>query len=299
MQKYCYFYFLMKPLKQLYYFLIYTNLLIAGAAVAQCALTYLFFDAPFDYYMMATEGGATLLLYNFSMLLSKPRDPEKSLYKRTRWIFRNEWLLWLNSGLALVVMLYAAYHIHLYSLFFLMGIGGMSIIYSLPILPYKGKWVGLRQLPGVKIFHIAWVWTLSSVCLPAFELYLDGVTIDMHILAWLFILKFIFLLICTLPFDIRDIRQDSYYHLKTIPNIIGAAKAISLCYALLAVHSAIIVLSDIQLEVRMGVLTTNLLIALILKQVVFRNANRYHYTFLLDFALIAQFLIVWLWVLLF
>lgn len=289
----------MKPLKQIYYFLIYTNLLIAGAAMAQCAVTYLFFDAPFDYFMMAVEGGATLLLYNFSMLLSRPRKPEKSPYKRTRWIFRNEWLLWLNSGLAAIVLLYAAYHIHLYSLFFLGAIGGISVIYALPILPYKGKWVGLRQVPGVKIFHIAWVWTLSSVCLPALELYLSGVAIDMHIFARLFVLKFIFLLLCTLPFDIRDIRQDSYYHLKTIPNIIGAGKAIMLCYGLLIVHSLIILLSDIQLEVRMGVLTTNLLIALVLKQVVFRNANRYHYAFLLDFALIAQFLIVWLWVLLY
>lgn len=284
----------MKPLKHIYYFFIYTNLLIAGAAMAQCAVTYLFFDAPFDYFMIVTEGGATLLLYNFSMLLSRPREPEKSPYKRTRWIFRNEWLLWVNSGLALVVLLYAAYHIHLYSLFFLGGIGIISIIYSLPIFPYKGKWVGLRQMPLIKIFHIAWVWTLSSVCLPALELYLDGIAVDMHIFARLFVLKFIFLLICTLPFDIRDIRQDSYYHLKTIPNIIGAGKAIMLCYGLLAVHSLIILFSDIQLEIRIGVLTTNLLIALVLKQVVFRNANRYHYAFLLDFALIAQFLIVYL-----
>lgn len=287
----------MKPLKKIYYFFIYTNLLIAGAAMAQCAVTYLFFDASFDYFMITIEGGATLLLYNFSMLLSRPREPEKSPYKRTRWIFRNEWLLWLNSGLAFTVLLYAAYHIHLYSLFFLMGIGAMSIIYSLPILPYKGKWVGLRQLPGIKMFHIAWVWTLSSVCLPALELYLDGTAIDMHILGRLFFLKFIFLLICTLPFDIRDIRQDSYYHVKTIPNIIGAGKAIMLCYGLLAVHSLIILLSDIQLEVRIGVVTTNLLIALGLKRVVFRNAHRYHYTFLLDFALIAQFLIVYLFTL--
>lgn len=76
--------------------------------------------------------------------------------------------------------------------------------------------------------------------------------------------------------------------------MIGADRAILLCYALIIVHSAIVLLSNIQLNVQMGVLTTNLLIAVILKQVVFRNANRYHYAFLLDFALIAQFLIVYL-----
>ena len=286
----------MKLLKQVYYFLIYTNLLIAGAAIAQSALTYLFFDAPFDYPIMMIEGAATLLLYNFSMLLSKPREPEKSAYRRTRWIFRNEWLLWLNGGIGIVVLGYATWHIHLYSLFFLIGIGAMSVAYSIPIIPYKGKWVGFRQLPGMKIFHIAFIWTLSSVCLPVFEMHLDGLGVDLQLFQTLFVLKFIFLLICTLPFDIRDIQQDSYYHLKTIPNMLGANRAILLCYALLIVHSGIVLLFDIQLKVQMGILTTNLFIAIVLKQVVFRNAKRYHYAFLLDFALIAQFLIVYLFV---
>ena len=284
----------MKLLKQVYYFLIYTNLLIAGAAIAQCALTYLFFDAPFDYPIIMVEGAATLLLYNFSMLLSKPRNSQKSIYKRTRWIFRNEWLLWLNNGIGFIVLVYAVFHIHLYSLFILTGIGVISVAYSVPIIPHKGKWVGFRQLPGMKIFHIALVWTLSSVCLPIFEMHLDGLTVDLHLFRTLFVLKFIFLLICTLPFDIRDIQQDSYYHLKTIPNMIGADRAILLCYALLITHSTIVLLSDIQFNIQMGILTTNLLIAVVLKQVVFRNANRYHYAFLLDFALIAQFLIVYL-----
>lgn len=286
----------MKLLKQVYYFLVYTNLLIAGAAIAQSALTYLFFDAPFDYRIMIIEGAATLLLYNFSMLLSKPRNPQKSVYQRTRWIFGNEWLLWLNSGIGCIVLVYAACYIHLYSLFFLAGIGVMSVAYSVPIIRYKGKWGGFRQLPAMKIFHIALIWTLSSVCLPAFEMYLDGLAIDLYLFQTLFVLKFIFLLICTLPFDIRDIQQDSYYHLKTIPNMIGANRAIILCYVLIIVHSAIVLLSAIQLKVQMGLLTTNLLIAIVLRQVVFRNVNRYHYAFLLDFVLIVQFLIVYLFV---
>src|SRR5690606_1726365 len=176
------------------------------------------------------------------------------------------------------------------------GIGAMSVAYSIPIIPYTGKWVGFRPLPGMKIFNIAFIWTLSSVCLPVFEMHLDGLGVDLQLFQTLFVLKFIFLLICTLPFDIRDIQQDSYYHLKTIPNMLGANRAILLCYALLIVHSGIVLLFDIQLKVQMGILTTNLFIAIVLKQVVFRNANRYHYAFLLDFALIAQFLIVYLFV---
>ena len=284
----------MKLLRSIYYFFIYTNVLIAGAAVAQCAVTYLFFNAPFDYPIMMVEGAATLLLYNFSMFLSKPAEPQKSLYKRTRWVFRNEWLLWGNSTIAIGTLVYAVCHIHFYSLIFLMLIGLISLVYSLPILRYKGKRSGFRQLPGIKVFHIAFVWTLSSVCLPVLEMHLDGTSVNLTLFKTLFLLKFIFLLICTLPFDIRDIKQDSYYHLKTIPSMIGANRSIALCYGLLIIHSLIIVFSDIFFQVQMGILTTNLFIAVVLKCIVFRNTSNYHYAFLLDFALIAQFFIVYL-----
>ena len=284
----------MNALRQSYYFLIHTNLLIAGAAMAQCALTYLFFNVPFDYAIIAIEGSATLVLYNFSLLLSRPKDPSKSIYKRTRWVFKNEWLLWLNSGLALLVLAYAIFHIHFYSLLFLGAIGLFSIAYSFPLFPYKGKMVGLRQLPAMKIFHIALVWTLSSVCLPAFELFLHDVHIDTHRFVILFLLKFIFLLICTLPFDIRDIKQDSYYHLKTIPNMIGAQRAIRLCYMLLGLHSLCVVFSLFPLPLKVGILSTNFLSGIVLRTVVFRHADRYHNAYLLDFALVVQFLSVFL-----
>ncbi len=260
--------------------------------MAQCALTYVFFDASFDYPIIAIEGAATLVLYNFSLVLSKPKDPDKSVYKRTRWIFKNEWILWLNTVMGIGVLAYAIFLIHWYSLVFLGFIGLVSVAYSFPLFHYRGKRVGLRQLPAVKIFHIALVWTLSSVCLPAFELYLDGHLLDIHRLLSLFVLKFIFLIICTLPFDIRDIQQDSYYHLKTIPSMLGAQKAIKLCYGLLCLHSISVLLTSFPWDLKVGVLTTNVLIALLLRNFVFRNKDRYHYAYLLDFALVVQFLTV-------
>lgn len=289
----------MNALRHGYYFLIYTNLLIACAAMAQCALTYIFFSAPFDYAMIAIEGAATLLLYNFSLVLSRPKDPGKSVYKRTRWVFKNEWVLWMNSFLAVSVLAYSVFKIHVYSLLFLGIIGLFSIAYSFPIFPYRGKIVGLRQLPAMKIFHIALVWTLSSVLLPAFELHLNGGAIEARKLFAIFALKYVFLLICTLPFDIRDIRQDSYYHLKTIPSIIGAERAIKLCYILLGLHSVALLTTSFPWSLKIGVLTTNLLIGIVFRTVVFRHREHYHSAYLLDFALVLQFALVMLTVSLF
>ncbi|QBQ42325.1 hypothetical protein E2P86_14685 [Sphingobacterium psychroaquaticum] len=290
----------MKLLRRVYYVLIFTNILIAVAAAAQCALTYLIFDQPYNLFIILIEGAATLLLYNFSFLLSKPKQPAESAYARTRWVFRYEWLLWLNMIIAACVLVYALFHVHLYTWLFLGVIGAVSILYSFPIIPYQGKWVGLRQLPAMKIFHIALVWTLSSVALPAVELWAQGETVDSVLFYSLFAFKFLFLVICTLPFDIRDIAQDSYYHLRTIPSMLGVEKAIRLCYILVAIHSLLVVFSSaIPWPIKGGILATNLLIAIFYRFFIFEKKGHYHYTYLLDLALVLQFVFVLLSVALF
>lgn len=280
-------------LKKIYYFLVFTNILIALAAAAQCALTYLIFDRPYNPYIIAIEGAATLLLYNSSLLLAKPKDPAASKYARIRWVFRYKWLMWANMFLAFCILCYALTQVHPYTLCFLLGIGFFSLLYSFPIVYYKGHWVGLRQLPALKVFHIALIWTLSSVALPAVELIMQGAGPELSFFINLFIFKFIFLLVCTLPFDIRDIAQDSYYHLKTIPSILGAEKAIRLCYYLLALHSLLLLFSVLPLPIKMGILSCNLMVGLILRFFVFKHKGHYHYTYLLDMALVLQFLLVW------
>lgn len=283
----------MNLLRKAFYFLIYTNLLIGLAAAAQTALTYSLLAVPVDLYVVGIEGFATLLLYNFSLLLAKPKSPQTSPFQRTRWVYRNEWLLWLNSGLAALLLLYCLFYIHFYSFLFLGGIGLLSILYALPFIPYRGERVGLRQIPGMKVFHIAMVWTFSSVCFPALEIYLSGGDFDMRVFLMLVFLKFIFILICTLPFDIRDMKQDSFYHLRTIPNIVGLRSAKLLCYVLLVLHSAGVLSSCLREELQAGLLLTNISIALLLRFLIFRSGEQhYHYAYLLDFALVLQFVFV-------
>ncbi|MEJ5052917.1 UbiA family prenyltransferase [Sphingobacterium sp. MYb382] len=282
----------MQFLRKGYYFLVFTNLLIALAAAAQCALTYLVFDRPYQPFIILIEGAATLLLYNSSLLLAKPKNPAASPYLRTRWIFSHTWLMVLNMVIAAILLGYALFQVHLYSFLFLGFIGFISFLYSAPIIRREGKWGGLRQLPALKVFHIALVWALSSVALPAVELYAQGTPVATDLFVTLFVFKFVFLVICTLPFDIRDMAQDSYYHLKTIPTVLGERKAILLCYGLLLVHSLLLYFSVVSFPIKVGILATNLLVAFILRFFVFKKKEHYHYTYLLDLALVLQFVIV-------
>lgn len=279
-------------LRRVFYITIYTNLLIAMAAMAQCALTYIIFERPINWYIVLVEGTATLLLYNFSLWWSKPKNPKESKFARTRWIFSNEWVMWLNNVIALIVLGYCLLHIHLYSFLFLGFIGILSLLYGMPLFTFHNRKVGLRQIPGAKIFHIALVWVCSSVVLPYVELLNIGDTIARWVFAALCVLKFIFLIICTLPFDIRDIQQDSYYHLRTLPNMLGEQKAKNLTYSLLLLHSLLIFVAPYLLWIKLGLILTNILIYALLKLAVFKTKDHYHYAYLLDGSLVLQFLIV-------
>lgn len=282
----------MDVLKKVYYFLIFSNILIALAAASQCVLTYVILDQEVNGYIALIEGAATLALYNFSLILSKPQHPERSIYARTRWVFKYERFLLINTGIAACICIWCLFHIHLYAIFFLGIIGLVSVLYSLPIIPLRGRWGGLRQIPAMKIFHIAFVWVLSSIFLPYVELYSNNILVNLNLLYYLAGLKFIFLIICTLPFDIRDVKQDSYYHLRTLPNMLGESRAKSLCYLLLSLHSLLILGAPYDLVLKMGLLLTNVIIVLLLRLIVFKRNDHYHYAYLLDVSLVLQFVVV-------
>lgn len=281
-------------LKRLYYFLVHTNVLIALAAVAQCALTYYILNLPVNDPILVIEGATTLLLYNLSLYLSLPKDPSKSPFQRTRWIGKNMWFFWLLSAIATVITIWALFQVHLMTLFFLGFIGVISLAYAVPLLKVKGKWVGMRQVPGLKVFYIALVWSLSSVGLPVVELYANGANIDWYQANYLGLVKIVFLVLCTLPFDIRDYEQDSLYNLKTVPILLGKQRAINLSYGIGVFHLILILLSPNTWAVRIALLITTVLILIMFRFIIFSKEKHYHHVYLLDLALVLQWFFVWL-----
>ncbi|HMR18712.1 MAG TPA: hypothetical protein PKA53_05395 [Sphingobacterium sp.] len=277
---------------KLYHFLIFTNVMIALAAVAQCLLTYIILGEPMNPFIVLIEGTATLLLYNMSLWLSKPNKPQASPYHRTRWVFARPALFWTNSLMACCLLLYSFLHVQFYTVVFLGFIGIVSLAYGLPLFRFRGKRGGLRQVPGLKLFHIAFVWSLSSVGLPVVELWASGFIVDWGVANYLGVLKILFLLICTLPFDIRDMEQDSYYHLKTIPHMIGKQRAKGLCYIFLWAHILLIAIAPYPIVIKAGLILTNIFIIFLLRLFLFRKPKAYHHVYLLDIALIVQYIFV-------
>lgn len=78
----------------------------------------------------------------------------------------------------------------------------------------------LRNIPGLKLFLIAFSWAGITVLFPLIQNYMS-----IRITDWItFIQRFLFVLVITIPFDIRDINYDNN-ELKTLPQQVGISKS--------------------------------------------------------------------------
>ncbi|MCA5006446.1 UbiA prenyltransferase family protein [Sphingobacterium bovistauri] len=281
----------MKSLIKVWKILVFTNILIAIGAGAQVLLSYAVFQIPYNIYIVQVEFCATLLLYNLSIWMSKPKDYTKSPYERTRWVFDHMSIFWTISLLALTLLLFALTQISLQTLIYFGFIGVISLAYVLPILNFKGERKSFRHLPYIKVFHIALIWSLSTVGLVYIE---SGNTLqDLNYgsLLYLLLCKFLFIILITLPFDLRDMKQDSYYHLKTVSIALGERKTKVLCYLLLMAHIILVLFMQTLGSIKIGLILCDILVLLLFNFKIFKERNSFLNVYLLDLMLVMQYLI--------
>ncbi len=275
-------------------FLLFSNFFIAICAVAQGLVTYHLLKAKPSEHVLAFLFFSTLLIYNLAVLLSKPKEPQKSLFKRVRWIFSHHRLTistTLISALCLIPLglLYLSFESKLLMVF----VGLLAIAYNIPFLTLNNKKIGLRNIPGIKLFLIAFVWASSCVLLPIVELEsIHQLQVPLSETVLLVAKRFLFICAITVPFDIRDLFQDKLYELKTIPVVLGEKKAWIFCQALLAIYLLLLVLftQGINIDVIGLTLTVFLTGWLIFKSNIKRN--EYFYFFYLDGTMLLQYAIL-------
>ena len=275
-------------------FLLFSNLFIALCAVAQALVTYYLLKLPSDKYILMFVFCSTLLVYNLSMLLAKPKEPEKSPFKRVKWIFSHHRLIIsITLIAALCIIPLGLWYLSFQSQLLMAFVGFISLAYNFPFLKLNDRKIGLRNLPGIKLFLIAFVWAASAVLLPIIQIESTlGLSISSNETLLLVAKRFLFICAITIPFDIRDLFQDKLYELKTIPVILGEKKAWIFCQALLIIYLILLIIfaKTIDLNVIGLSLTVILTGWLIFKSNIKRN--EYFYFFFLDGTMILQFLIL-------
>ncbi|MXV49380.1 hypothetical protein GS399_00230 [Pedobacter sp. HMF7647] len=264
---------------------------MALCAVAQGMVTYQLLNAQPDKYVLGLLFAATLALYNFSILLAKPADPSQSQFKRVRWFFDHYRLMISITIIAVLALIPLVLFLTTTSIILLGFLGVLSVSYNLPLFSFHEKKFGLRNIPGIKLFLIALVWSLSCVSLPIVELESHGIiSVSSRDTILLLTKRFLFIAALAVPFDIRDLFQDRNYDLKTIPVVLGEKKAYLFCLVLLLFYLILLFLFNNGFDANFWGLAITIFLAgwLIFKSD--RKKDEYYYFFYLDGVLILQFL---------
>lgn len=274
-------------------FLLFSNVFIALCAVAQGLVTYQLLEVEPQKHILALLFFATLAQYNFSILLAKPENPQNSPFRRVKWIFSHYRLMISLTIVSVLSLIPLILFLSVPAQILLFFLGVIAVGYALPIFSLHEKKFGLRNIPGIKLFLIATVWSLSSVLLPILELDSTGLFFITSSDTILLVAKrFLFIAAITIPFDIRDLFQDRSLALKTIPVMVGEKKAYFFCQALLAAYLVLLFLFSKNLDANFIALTLTILLSgwLIFKSNLVRN--EYYYFLFLDGTMILQFLLL-------
>lgn len=146
--------------------------------------------------------------------------------------------------------------------------GVITALYALPVFSDNRN---LRSLTGIKIFVIATVWAGVTVILPVLEagfMYWPDLLVE-------FIQRLMFVVVLTLPFDIRDLRFDTK-QLQTIPQLFGIRKTRILGISLLiAVVSAEFIKQTTDSADVMALLLIAIVTAVFIRKSVIQQARYY------------------------
>jgi 4-hydroxybenzoate polyprenyltransferase len=275
-------------------FLLFSNIFMSLCAVAQVLLTFRLIDSKPVYTVIGLLFTSTLGIYNFSILLSKPKHPEKSPYKRVRWFFAHYRLMVTFTLISLLSLIPLFFLLSMESRILLVFLSVLSFCYSLPLFTLGEQKFGLRNIPGLKTFLIALVWTMSCVLLPVLEAQdLHLTDIAMRDVTIMMAKRFLLIFALAIPFDIRDLFSDRQAGLKTIPVAWGEKNAYLFCQFLLAGYIVLLfLLRRNGFNVDFFALTAT---AILMGWLIFKSKwekDEYYYFFYLDGVLILQYVIL-------
>lgn len=280
-------------IKQAVKVLIFNNILISLAALSQMALTYLLLGLPKKTPLLMVEFSSTLLFYNFALYLSLPKSNHPTPFARTNWILKNRAFFIGISLLAIIVFGYCFLIVDRSSQIFLIIIGLFSVLYAYPVFKFKGLRINFRSLPYLKVFFITLIWVMSTFWLPILDSHSTGEIGATHNLWIRSVHRFLFLLICTLPFDLRDSKADKHYGIKTFSTLLGTKNSILLINGLLILHGILSFYLDINISTLVALLFVDAIVFTIFNLWI-EKRKQYLLYYLMDFFLILQFVIVWI-----
>jgi 4-hydroxybenzoate polyprenyltransferase len=210
---------------------LFSSVWLAGAAAAQTAASFRRWppiDGGVNGRVVALVFAATLLVYNLDAVLPfKHRQPAAGSGRKA-WQQRHRRALAVLAGAAGL----AAGYFFLadgwwHYLPALLPLTVLALLYSWPLVRWQGQRRAVREVPLLKGFLIAGVWSAITVGLPALALHRPPAEA-----LGMLVQRFALVLALTIVFDIRDLSRDRAAGTRTFPVVLGVvgAKAAALAF---------------------------------------------------------------------
>ena len=202
----------MQILRSIFNYYIFSNIHVALGVFCFVKITLLSFDIGQNTTAIFAFFG-TVLGYNFIRFLNVPNHTNWM----AKWFVKKRVSIRILSLISALACVYFLKDLSVNALLLLVPFFIITFLYGV----FSPKiLLSLRNVPGIKIFLIAFCFAGITVLFPLVQ---NGVGITLVV--WLlFLQRIFFVLLITIPFDIRDVDFDSE-KLKTIPQIFGVKKA--------------------------------------------------------------------------
>ncbi len=208
----------MKKIFSIFEFYINSSLHLSFCVLSLILITNLRLKIDFDYVILFIVFNSTIIVYNFIKYASTL--PYYFLVNNDS-IKKIQYLSFF-CGLCLF---FSLFYIKIQTFLFGIFISIFCVLYAIPFNRSKRN---IRNYSRIKIFIVAFCWAAVTVLFPlTVEPEIDYLNASV-----LFFQRFIFVVVYTLPFEIRDLKFDSI-KLKTIPQLLGLKKTKQLAYLLL------------------------------------------------------------------
>ncbi len=207
--------------------IIYTSIFTACCAVGLCMATEKLID-PASVHLITKLHllifGSTLLVYNTPRLLPSANGVQAKSSALRKW-----YVFFCATGLVLSSA--GLYGQSMQVLILCSALGVLAFSYFLPVLPFGSK-KRLRDHGWLKICVLTGVWTLATTVLPMVAMHKQVANYPLEIA-----MRFAFVFVLCLLFDIRDIDTDLNNNIRTLPHKLGLAMSYRFISVLLVVFA--------------------------------------------------------------
>ncbi|MAH82314.1 MAG: hypothetical protein CMC21_03575 [Flavobacteriaceae bacterium] len=209
----------MKILKSIFEFYLHSSIHVSIAVWSLYKISFIYLNSPYIQYLDCLVITSTIVGYN--------KIKFGSIFLKNKKLVSNE--IKVISVLAFLIGFWCFIKVNLLiKIIFLLSFI-VVFIYTIPN-PYSKK--NMRNTNGIKIFLVAFSWTLVTY----FSLFNEMKNENFLQYFILGLQRFIFVLVATIPFEIRDINLDEN-ELMTIPQKFGIFKSKLIGVFLLGINS--------------------------------------------------------------